>query len=257
MKADKVTRHVTKMYDKFGEWYHQYRKSPDNFFNSMVDMPAILRLLGNVRGKSILDAGCGSGIYSRILVRKGAKVSGIDISKTLIKFAQKEVPKAEFKVANVMDIPFKKNSFDIVISALVLDYVKDWDKAFKEIRRVLRPKGTFIFSAGNPVLESRKDVKLGGKNYRIIGYSKDSKQTIGDYFKERWVDYSWKKGQMKLKFHHKTYETIIKTILRNGFEIIDYVDEKPIPKGKRIDEKLYAGLSKLPVFYAFKVRNLR
>lgn len=57
-------------------------------------MPTTLKLLGNVKGKMILDLGCGSGIYARILTEKGAKVRGIDISSKLLEIAKKEAPKA-------------------------------------------------------------------------------------------------------------------------------------------------------------------
>ena len=51
-------------YDQFGKEYHSYRKSAENFYNSMIDMPAVLSFLEDINGKKILDIGCGSGLYS-------------------------------------------------------------------------------------------------------------------------------------------------------------------------------------------------
>ncbi|MBW3014177.1 class I SAM-dependent methyltransferase, partial [Candidatus Woesearchaeota archaeon] len=231
------TKQVAAAYDQFGKWYHKYRKSK-NFFNSKIDMPAVLSFLKNVKGKKIIDIGCGSGLYTKILRKRGAKMCGMDISKTLLEIAKKENPGVDFQLASIHKIPFKKNTFDIAISALMLDYVKDWDSAFKEVRRVLKPNGIYIFSLGNPLLECREKIKFGSKVYRILGYTSGSHSHVfGDYFKERWQETMWKteEGESKMAFktHHKTYDTIINTILRNGFTIEGYKDAKPIPSGKK------------------------
>jgi hypothetical protein len=55
---------------------------------------------------------------------------------------------------------------------------------------------------------------------------------------------------------HVTYQTIIRTILRNGFAISDYIDAKPVPRGKKIDPKSFAFTSRVPYFCVFKVRKL-
>ena len=76
MKDEKEAK---KMYDLLAKFYHDLRtkKYPQGwFYNEMLEMPSTLELLGNVKGKKILDFGCGTGIYAKILTKKGAKVSG-------------------------------------------------------------------------------------------------------------------------------------------------------------------------------------
>src|SRR3989338_7130045 len=92
---------LSRAYDLFAETYHAYRTSKTNFFNKHVDMPAVLSLLPNLKGKCVIDIGCGSGEYAAEFVRRGARVFGIDISKMLVEIAKKSVPSAEFKVASV------------------------------------------------------------------------------------------------------------------------------------------------------------
>jgi len=150
-------------YDIVAKEYHNKRtkEHPEGwFYNEMTEMPAIFELLGNVKGKKILDFGCGTGIHAKILKNKSAIVKGFDISPEMIKIAKKENPKIEFKVGTAYDIPFKEK-FDIVLASLVVHYISDWNKMFQEVKRVLKEKGIFIFSTGNPISEcvERKDVQ--------------------------------------------------------------------------------------------------
>ena len=247
-------KQTAEQYNKYGKLYHKYRVSGKNFFNSYVDMPTVLSFLKNVRGKKILDIGCGSGLYAKILKKRGAKVHGIDISKTMTELAKKEVPGADFRVGSILKLPFKKNSFDIAISALMLDYVKDYDKALKEVHRILKPKGIYIFSIGNPLFECRRKTKLGGKIYKVLGYSKDMRKVIGwNYFKEGWIP--WKLGKMRFKEYRLTMESRISSILKNGFSIEGYKDAKPVTAGRRISPSDYRIFSRLPIFCAFKLKK--
>jgi len=241
-------------YDQFGKEYHSYRKSAENFYNSMIDMPAVLSFLEDINGKKILDIGCGSGLYSAILQQRGAVVTGIDISKTMLQIARQEVKDAKFHFADITDMSFPDKSFDFAMSALMLGYVENWDQAFKEVRRILKPGGIFIFSIFNPVLECREEAELGGKKYKIMGNSKDNATVIGDYFNQRWFGFKLMKN-MESKSHHKTYETIINTILQNGFSIEGYKDAKPIAQGKTVSPLDYEKYSKLPIFCVFKVKK--
>jgi len=128
-----------------------------------------------VKRKKILDFGCGTGIYARILTKKGAIVKGFDVSEEMLKIAKKENPKLDIRQGSGYKIPFKEK-FDIVIACLVLDYFEDWDKVFKQVSKALNKDGIFIFSVGNPVSECCKVIKVKGKKLRILGKK--------DYFNE-------------------------------------------------------------------------
>jgi len=236
MKTDEKI--VSKYYDKWADSYHNMRtkENPDGwFFNELLEMPTMLEILGNVRGKNILDFGCGTGIYAKLLTQKGAKVKGFDINKEMIKIAKKENPNLDLRVGSGYKIPFREK-FDIVMAPLVVHYIKDWDKMFREIRRVLKDEGYFIFSTNNPVSESSEGAKRKGKKVKILT----------DYFTE-------KKLTTKIPSYHLTYETIIKTILKNGFEIVDYKDAFPLKKAKKLFPDYYERYSKIPFFMVWKV----
>ena len=246
MKKDE--REAKEVYDKIAKDYHELRtKDKGWFYNEFLEMPATLSLLGNVKNKTILDFGCGSGLYAKHLIKKGAKVYGFDISKKMINIARKEAPKAILKVASGYKIPFNKK-FDIVLASLVLDYFVDWNKVFNEIKKHLKKDGYFIFSIGNPVTECVKKIKVNNTTSRVLG----------DYFKERKIYGVWWRGyknEIKVPTYHKRYETIIKIILKNGFKIVDYKDAYPKEEAKKLFPKDYKLFSKIPYFCVWKVRN--
>lgn len=241
-------------YNKSATYYHEYRTKmhPKGwFFNELLEMPATLELLGNLKGKHLLDFGCGTGIYAKLLTQKGAKVSGFDISSEMLAMAKKENPSLNLKLGSGYKIPFKEK-FDIVQASLVLDHIKDWDKVLKEVYRVLKKDGIFVFSIGNPVSETAKSMKFNGKKYRALG--------IKNYFVEGVYYAKWKMGAKKtfkvdVPFYHKTYETIIKTIVRNNFEIVDYKDALPLKKAKELFPEYYERYTKVPVFSVWKLKK--
>lgn len=249
---NKEEKEAKSKYDFMAEEYHYFRtkKYPQGwFYNELLEMSATLELIGNVKGKKILDFGCGTGIYAKILTKKGAKVKGFDISPEMVKIAKKENPNLDLRKGTGYNIPFKEK-FDIIIAALVLDYFNDFDKVLKQVKKVLKKNGFFIFSMKNPISECFKKIKLTSKN-RFV-------RDVGDYFTEKKIYNTWKniKGRdVKIHSYHRTYETIIRTIIKNNFEIADYKDCFPLKKAQKLFPKDYASFSKIPYFCVWKVRK--
>lgn len=250
---DKDEKEAIKMYKDSANFYHDVRTKihPGGwFYNELLEMPSTLELLGNIKGKKVLDYGCGSGIYTKILINKGAKVKGFDISEEMLKIARKNNPDTELKQGSGYNIPFKEK-FDIIVAPLVVHYMKDWNKMFKEMGRVLNKKGIIIFSTGNPVYEVGKSIIVNGKKHKVLGIKSYFKESL---FYARWTN-PYNNKKIKAPAYHLTYETIIKTIIRNGFEIIDYKDCFPDRTAKKLFPKEYAKYSMVPLFMVFKLRK--
>jgi len=98
----------------------------------------------------VLELGCGTGYFTRELVKTGAVIKAIDISPDLLELAVKQVPadNVAFEVVNAYEMPYPGNSFDTVVGSSVLHHL-DIDRALKEIFRVLRPGGTICFTEPN------------------------------------------------------------------------------------------------------------
>jgi ubiquinone/menaquinone biosynthesis C-methylase UbiE len=137
-------------YDAFATAYS--RENESSLFNRYYERPEMLRLAGEVSGRRILDAGCGSGPLSAALQAQGAVVTGLDLSAAMIDLARQRLGEdADLHVADLgAPLPFADAEFDDVVASLVLHYLEDWGGPLSELRRVLQPGGRLIMSVVHP-----------------------------------------------------------------------------------------------------------
>lgn len=103
--------------------------------------------LGNIElGNHVLEIGCGPGNVANLLDKLGTNVKGIDFSEKMVSVATQLYPQITFKEANAEEIPFPDNSFDCVVANFVVHHLARPEVVFKEINRVLKPGGRFVFA---------------------------------------------------------------------------------------------------------------
>jgi ubiquinone/menaquinone biosynthesis C-methylase UbiE len=113
---------------------------------------ASVRQLGDIRGKRVLDVGCGDGWYSVILAKRGAEVFGYDISASAIETARERArqnnvtEQTQFEVASAYSLPYPDASFDVVTGQAILHHLGDKDRLASELRRVMKPGAIGVFS---------------------------------------------------------------------------------------------------------------
>lgn len=148
--AQPVDRGRVNDYDSFAEAYSAENET--NLWNAYYERPAMVALLGNVTGRRILDAGCGSGPLSAALRDRGAILTGIDASAAMLALARRRLgDDADLHLVDLNDpLPFADGTFDDVVASLVLHYLQDWEPTLAELRRVLRPSGRLIASVDHP-----------------------------------------------------------------------------------------------------------
>ncbi len=142
---NEISKLVEQGYNKIAEDYYNHRDL--NKFNKELEEFAFL-LPDNAH---ILDVGCGAGIpTAKFLTQRGIKVTGIDLSETMLNLARKMVPNAEFIKMDMNELEFKENTFDGIVSVFALFHVpkKNHLDIFRKFFEILKPEGILLINTG-------------------------------------------------------------------------------------------------------------
>ncbi|KUL34374.1 ToxA protein [Streptomyces sp. NRRL F-4489] len=142
-------------YDEIGEAFEGFKALP---LTRYAEVPSVLELVGDVRGKSVLDVACGTGFYSREFKRRGAAdVLGVDISGEMIAAAQgieqREPLGVRYEVGDVAELRAGKRQFDVAVGVQCLNYAQDiaeMERMCRNIHRSLVPGGEFCLFVQKP-----------------------------------------------------------------------------------------------------------
>lgn len=135
----------------YGLWAGDYPPHPHNALME-IEQQQVFALLPDVRGLTVLDAGCGSGRYLRALGERGAKTIGVDLSAAML--ARARASTSRIARADLRALPFDAMSIELVVCGLALGDFAELELALAEIARVLRPHGHVIYSVVHPAGES-------------------------------------------------------------------------------------------------------
>ena len=120
-----------------------------------LEGPHVREALGDLRGRDVLDLGCGTGRHTAWLAETGARVTAVDFSERMLERARAKVSAADvrFIVHDLHEpLPLDDASFDALVSGLVLEHLRDLERFFGEAHRVLRPGGRAVVSAMHPAM---------------------------------------------------------------------------------------------------------
>lgn len=216
-------------------------------------------LLPNVKDKTVLSIGCGSGEDSIYLKRQGARRSvGIDLSDELIGIAKRSYPECEFHVMDMEHIDLPDRSFDFVYSSLAIHYIQNWSKVFAHVFRLLKPNSSFLFSCGHPLrfaMDDNGSDKYFTRTLQIREDTDTREVTImGDYFATRKTIDAL--GKDTANTWTMPIGDIATKATDEGFLIERLVDPRPLDSLKEIDPQTYYRLSKIPEFIIFKLKKI-
>jgi ubiquinone/menaquinone biosynthesis C-methylase UbiE len=150
-------------------------------YRDYLNTPAFFAMLPQVAGLAGLDLGCGEGHNTRLLAKRGAHVTAIDIAEDFIAYARQaeahEPLGIDYRVASAVALPFADATFDFATGVMSLMDIPETDRVLAEACRVLKPGGFLQFSISHPCFDTphRRNLRdANGLTYAI---------EVGDYFR--------------------------------------------------------------------------
>lgn len=186
--------------------------------NAYYERPAVLSLLPPLAGKTVLDAGCGSGWYAEYLLNHEAVVTAFDLNAEFVRLTQARVgSRATILQANLAEpLTFAGDAtFDLVIASLVMHYLKDWQPTLSEFHRLLKPGGRLVFSTHHPFMDWKY-------------FERE------DYFGLELLEDEWA-GIGKVQFYRRPLTLISQDLQTAGFVIERLLEPQPTEEHWRAD----------------------
>src|SRR5699024_6354350 len=185
--------------------------------NDFIEQPAIKSLIPCLKGKSVLDLGCGDGYFSKDCIENGAKnVIGVDISNNMIERAKKlnQDDNVEFMCLPMEDLELTNQKFDLIVSSLAMHYIEDYPAMIQKINGLLKNSGEFIFSTEHPITTARK----GGDHWIKTEDGNKSHWALDNYQEEGIREQVWF-FDYSVIIYHRTISTLVNTLIEHGFSL--------------------------------------
>ena len=224
------------LFDRFAEEYEHH--ATDGAYNALYDRPAVLEVFGEVRGKRVLDVGCGPGLYAEELFARGAEVVGFDESPEMVRLARARCgERFDVRVHDLRDpldwLP--DETFDTALMALVIHHLDDRVAALREVQQVLRPGGRLIVSTHHPTSDW---VRLGGS-----------------YFTVEPIEEDWHDGRWHVRYWRLPLTRMCDEFIEAGFQIDRIVEPLPAPEMADRFPDDHEKLTREPAFIVFALRK--
>ena len=208
-----------------------------NSHNALYERPATLSLLTDVKGKKVFDAGCGPGAYTEWLLDRGAIVTSVDYSDEMISLTKEKVGNSAKIIKANLNAPLdflSDEEFDIIVSSMVIHYIKDLQNLFSEFNRVLKKNGVLVFSTGHPAMD-------------FILHPE------GVYFETELIKDNWTSYNIEMYSYRRSLSDIFRILKVTDFRIDELLEPLPLEECKEKFPDSYEVLSKKPWFIFFRV----
>jgi ubiquinone/menaquinone biosynthesis C-methylase UbiE len=146
-----MNKERVQLFDEWPEAYDRWFTTPIGSLVRKYETELIMKLLGPKEGEIILDAGCGTGIFTLDILSSGSKVVGLDLSLPMLKQAEKKLKGYPFQMflADMLKLPFPESSFDKAVSVTALEFIEDGKAAVGELFRVTKKGGRVVVATLN------------------------------------------------------------------------------------------------------------
>lgn len=247
-------------WNSMAEAYELFNNSEDSYsFN--IEWPCIKKLLPELSGKTAVDLGCGTGIFTFLLEGYAPeKIVGIDLSEEMLKIAKKKADNTESKAsfiaydaskcADVIDSPV-----DFIFSSTMSHYIMNIKELFKNVAESLKTGGECIFSIIHPLYSAMYPVEHGNTfpsddEWTIRYLDKSTRAYI-----QPWLEYNDDYENHLSKSYHHTFGDYINAIIESGLIIEKICEPMPPEAWKTTQPDRYDGFIETPVYMIIKMKK--
>lgn len=248
MKHDSSTRSWNAMGD---EWLTlaQTGESRMKFI-----MPWMLRYMGDVRGMTILDLGCGEGGYARKLAAAGAQVTAVDCSEPAISYAVRQAERECLSIRHLLRnsndlFDIETAAFDRVLCSMMLMDCEDLTGTLREAARVLKPGGSLFVSMLHPCFDGNHERGIGRQ-----GSGESREVVVKNYFEPREWEAPLPNGRTSVIWRHRTLSEYVKAFVGAGLTIVD-MHEPRATEEEAADAPTLMMIKRIPLFLYWQLRK--
>lgn len=212
----------------------------DNSYNAYYERPSLCALLPELQGKRVIDLGCGPGEYAAYLTSRGATVTAVDSSAEMISLVQQKPGKTinAYVQDLAQGVPDEADqSFDLAVSPLMIHYLEDPTSLFRDVKRILKPAGLFVFSTHHPFVDYQFSPS---GNYFLTEKIVDEWDTIG--------------SPVRVEYYRRPLSALMQALTDAGLCVVEMSEGKPDEQMQQSDPESYHKLSTAPGFLFLKCR---
>lgn len=230
-------------YESYTEMAEYYFKEVDTKpFNALYERPAVLSLLPDVEGMTVLDAGCAAGWYTKWFLDQGANVIALDFNEKMVELTKERIDSKCEVHQHDLNNPLgfiEDNSLDLIVSSLTLHYLEDWEPVFNEFNKKLKKDGLLVFSTHHPFMDF-------------------AHFDVDNYFEVKLLHDQWNtsKGVVDVYFYRRALQDILGPVLHNGFQLIEVTEPHPVKEFEEKNPKTYHRLCTNPQFLFVKAKKI-
>ena len=167
----KTTEKKEQIFDNWPERYDNWFETPVGKVIKEFEVDLAMDMLKPGSGQYILDAGCGTGIFTEYFLAAGAKIKGLDLSEPMLQRAAGKFKDKDFSCVpgDITKLPFENEIFDKAISVTSIEFIEDGKKAVDELFRVVKPGGFILVATLNSLSPwAAKRTEQGKKGHPIF-----------------------------------------------------------------------------------------
>lgn len=240
--------------------YEEFNNTQDSYSYS-IEWQCIRNLLPDLKGKSVVDLGCGTGIFTFLLEQNNpAAITGIDLSEEMLQIAKDKAKEnkscAKFvlydaaKCSNVIEKPV-----DFIFSSTTSHYIEDLEELFCNVSKSLKEEGESIFSVIHPVYSAMYPIAHGDifpedEEWTVRYLDKSMRAYI-----QPWIEYNEAIENHLSRSYHHTFADYVNAIIRAGLTI-EQICEPMAPQEWKVSwPSRYEGFMEAPVYMILKMKK--